>query len=107
MLVHFCDSSFFCKILSDKLERRSDRLIHVSSIWTIVPPLIKIQDKQRLFSVHFIRDRKHVYLFVLVFFSPLCHFGWTVKPVNQFSRQVNFQYVLRSVAVKHVLSLSL
>ena len=24
--------------------------------WTIAPPLIKIQDKQRLFSVHFIRE---------------------------------------------------
>ena len=36
--------------------------------WTIAPPLIKIQDKQRLFSVHFIRDQKHVSLFVLGFF---------------------------------------
>ena len=34
----------------------------------IAPPLIKIQDKQRLFSVHFIWNGKHVYLFVLVFF---------------------------------------
>ena len=23
-------------------------------------------------------------------FSPLCHLDWTVKPVNQFSRQVNY-----------------
>ena len=36
--------------------------------WTITPPLIKIQDKQRLFSDHFIRDRKHMYWFVLGFF---------------------------------------
>ena len=36
---------------------------------TIALPLIKIQDKQRSLSVHFIRDRKHVYLFVLGFFS--------------------------------------
>ena len=37
--------------------------------WTIAPPLIKIQDKQRLFSVHLIWDRKHVYLFLLGFFT--------------------------------------
>ena len=58
--------------------------------WTIAPPFIKIQAKERLSSVHFIRDRKHVYLFVLgFFFTVICHFDWTVKPVNQFSRQVN------------------
>ena len=33
------------------------------------PPLIKIQDKHWLFSVHFIWDRKHVYSFVLGFFT--------------------------------------
>ena len=35
--------------------------------WTIAPPVIKIQDKKkkRLVSVHFIWDRKHVYLFAL------------------------------------------
>ena len=59
--------------------------------WTIAPPLIKIEGKQRLFSVHFIRDRKHVYLFVLGFFT-LCHFDWTIKPVDQFSHQVNWDY---------------
>ena len=31
-----------------------------------------------------------MYLFVLGFFSTLCHFDWTVKPVSQFSRQVNW-----------------
>ena len=31
--------------------------------------LIEIQDKQRLFSVHFIGDQKHMYLFVLGFFT--------------------------------------
>ena len=34
----------------------------------------------------------HVYLFVLgffFFFTVTRHFDWTVKPVNQFSRQVN------------------
>ena len=56
----------------------------------IAPSLIKIQDKQRLLSVYFIWDRKHLYLFVLGFFSPLCHFDWTVKPVHQFSREVNW-----------------
>ena len=30
-----------------------------------------------------------MYLFVLGFFSTLCHFDWTVNPVNQFSRRVN------------------
>ena len=55
----------------------------------IAPRFFKIQDKQRLFSVHFVQDRKHVYLFVLGFLT-LCHFDWTVKPpVNQFSRHVN------------------
>ena len=32
MKVAFCDNSFYCKISSDKLERRSDKLIHVRSI---------------------------------------------------------------------------
>ena len=32
MHVAFCDNSFYCKISSDKLERRSDKLIHVRSI---------------------------------------------------------------------------
>ena len=43
---------------------------------------IKIQDKQRLFSVHFIRNRKHVYLFVIDFFTVM-----SFKHVNQFSRE--------------------
>ena len=30
--VAFCDNSFYCKISSDKLQRRSDKLIHVRSI---------------------------------------------------------------------------
>ena len=32
MHIAFCDNSFYCKISSDKLERRSDKLIHVRSI---------------------------------------------------------------------------
>ena len=32
MHVAFCDNSFYCKISSDKLERRSGKLIHVRSI---------------------------------------------------------------------------
>ena len=34
MHVGFCDNSFYCKISSDRLERRSDKLIHVRSIVT-------------------------------------------------------------------------
>ena len=71
--------------------------------WTIAPPLIKIQTKERLSSVHFIRDRKHVYLFVLgFFFTVICHFDWTVKPVNQISRQVNYG-IISNVIFRHVL----
>ena len=32
MYVRFCDSSFYRKISSDKLERRSDKLIRVMSV---------------------------------------------------------------------------
>ena len=32
MHMAFCDNSFYCKISSDKLERQSDKLIHVRSI---------------------------------------------------------------------------
>ena len=32
MHVAFCDNSFYCKISSDKLKRRSDKLIHVRSV---------------------------------------------------------------------------
>ena len=51
--------------------------------WTITPPLIKIQDKQRLFSVHFTWDQKHVYLFVLGFLSIFMSFwlGSQTKPI--------------------------
>ena len=61
--------------------------------WTIAPPLLKIQDKQRLFSVHFIRDRMHVYLFVLSFFH-----GYVIL-TGQSNLSVNFRVRLNSLKV--------
>ena len=66
--------------------------------WTII--LIKIQAKERLSSVH--SYGIEVYLFVLgFFFTVICLFDWTVKPVNQFSRQVNFG-IISNVIFRHI-----
>ena len=56
--------------------------------WTIALPLSKIQDKERLFSVHFIRDRKHVYLFVLGVFHRY------VILTDQLNLSINFRVSL-------------
>ena len=61
--------------------------------WTITLPLIKIQDKQRFFSVHFIWDRKHVYLFVLEFFHRYVILTGQSHLSISFSRRVNYHKV--------------
>ena len=44
---------------------------------------------QRFSSIHLIWNWKKCVFVCPRLFSPLCHFDWSVKTANQFSRQVN------------------
>ena len=81
--VRFCDNSFYCKISSDKLERRSDTLIRVRSIdltrngLSLRPALkSRINEDYFLFISYGIESTCICLSYV---FSPSCHFDWTVK----------------------------